>query len=203
MTVAAGRSIATEQDAAPPVSASYLRASEARAGALVKHRVHRLDAAVVYRLGFEKSAAEVRYQAVADEGIPLREIASVIGRRLKVPVVSKTPEEANEHFGGFALFAAADIPGSSQWTRERLGWQPKQPGLIPEIDGPSYLPETWIPDSANRDLRHLMRTRLAMREYQTGIKSRIIAAINAYGLRDPEEDCELFHVAAVSSSKNG
>jgi transposase len=54
------------------------------------------------------------------------------------------------------------------------------------------LPETWIPDSANRDLRNLMRTRLVIREYQTGIKSRIIAAINAYGLRDPEEDCDLF-----------
>lgn len=54
------------------------------------------------------------------------------------------------------------------------------------------LPETWIPDSANRDLRHLMRTRLALREYQTGIKNRIVAAINAYGLRDPEEDCDLF-----------
>jgi transposase len=54
------------------------------------------------------------------------------------------------------------------------------------------LPQTWIPDSANRDLRNLMRTRLALREYQTGIKNRIVAAINAYGLRDPEEDCDLF-----------
>jgi transposase len=54
------------------------------------------------------------------------------------------------------------------------------------------LPETWIPDSANRDLRNLIRTRLAMREYQSGIKNRIVAAINCYGLRDPEEDCDLF-----------
>jgi hypothetical protein len=53
-------------------------------------------------------------------------------------VVSKTPEEANEHCGWFAHFAAADIPGSSQWTRERLGWQPKQPGFIEDIDRPSY-----------------------------------------------------------------
>jgi transposase len=54
------------------------------------------------------------------------------------------------------------------------------------------LPETWIPDAANRDLRNLMRTRLALREYQTGIKNRIVAAINAYGLRDPEDDADLF-----------
>ena len=54
------------------------------------------------------------------------------------------------------------------------------------------LPETWIPDAANRDLRNLMRTRLAMREYQTSLKNRIVAAINAYGLRDPEDDADLF-----------
>jgi hypothetical protein len=62
----------------------------------------------------------------------------VIGRLLNVPVVNKTPKEANEHFGWFAHFVAADIPGSSQWTRERLGWQPKQPGLISDIDRPRY-----------------------------------------------------------------
>ena len=100
--------------------------------------VHRLDAAVVYRLALEKSAAGVRNHAVAEEGIAFREIASVIGRHLNVPVVSKTSDEAMEHFGWFAHFAAADIPGSSQWTRERLGWQPKQPGLIADIDRPHY-----------------------------------------------------------------
>jgi nucleoside-diphosphate-sugar epimerase len=89
--------------------------------------VHRLDAAVVYRLALEKSAAGVRYHAVAEEGIPFREIATLIGRRLNVPVVSKTPEEAKEHFGWFAQFAAIDTRASSQWTREYLGWQPKQP----------------------------------------------------------------------------
>jgi hypothetical protein len=75
---------------------------------------------------------------VADEGITLREIGTVIGRGLNVPVVGKTPEEANEHFGWFAHFVAADIPGSSQWTQENLGWQPKQPGLISDIDRPRY-----------------------------------------------------------------
>jgi hypothetical protein len=64
--------------------------------------------------------------------------AAVIGHRLKVPVVSKTPEEANDHFGWFALFAGMDVPTSSERTQALLGWQPKQPGLIPDIDRPSY-----------------------------------------------------------------
>lgn len=99
--------------------------------------VHRLDAAVVFRLALEKSAAGARYHAVADE-VPLRDVAVVVGRRLNVPVVSKTPEEASGHFGWFANFAAADISGSSRLTRERLGWRPKQPGLIADIDRASY-----------------------------------------------------------------
>jgi nucleoside-diphosphate-sugar epimerase len=100
--------------------------------------VHRLDAAVVYRLALEKSAAGVRYHAVAEAGIPFREIAAVIGRRLNLPVVSKTREEANEHFGWFAQFAAGDLPASGEWTRERLGWVPNQPGLLADIDQPNY-----------------------------------------------------------------
>jgi len=70
--------------------------------------------------------------------VPFRQIAEVIGRRLNVPVVSKSPEEANNHFGWFAHFAALDNPSSSQLTRELLGWQPKQPGLIADIDRPRY-----------------------------------------------------------------
>jgi nucleoside-diphosphate-sugar epimerase len=100
--------------------------------------VHRLDAAVVYRLALEKSAAGVRYHAVAEAGIPFREIAAVIGRRLNLPVVSKTREEANEHFGWFAQFAAGDLPASGEWTRERMGWVPNQPGLLADIDQPNY-----------------------------------------------------------------
>jgi nucleoside-diphosphate-sugar epimerase len=101
--------------------------------------VHRLDAAHLYRLALEKgSAAGARYHAVAEEGLPFREIAELIGRRLNVPVVSKTPEEAAKHFGWFTQFAAIDAAASSAMTRERLGWRPKQPGLIVDIDRPRY-----------------------------------------------------------------
>jgi len=98
--------------------------------------VHRLDAAVVYRLALQ--AAGARYHAVAEAGIPFREIASVIGRRLNLPVASKTGEQAIEHFGWLAQFAAADLPASSERTRERLGWQPRQPGLLADVDQPCY-----------------------------------------------------------------
>ncbi len=100
--------------------------------------VHQLDAAHLYRLVLEKGSAGARYHGVAEEGVPFRDIAGVIGRRLNMPVVSKTTEEATNHFGWFAHFAAIDNPASSQRTRELLGWQPKQPGLIPDIDRPSY-----------------------------------------------------------------
>ena len=100
--------------------------------------VHRLDAAYLYRLVLEKSAAGATYHAVAEEGVPFKEIAGVIGRRLNLPVVSKTPEEAAGHFGWFTHFAAMDIPVSSQRTRERLGWQPKQPELTADLDCSDY-----------------------------------------------------------------
>jgi len=103
--------------------------------------VHRFDAARLYRLALEKgstSAGAERYHVVAETGVRFREIAEVIGRRLNVPVVSKTPEEAAEHFGWFAHFASIDNPTSSQRTRELLGWEPAQPGLIADIDRPRY-----------------------------------------------------------------
>ena len=100
--------------------------------------VHRLDAAHLYRLALKEGSAGARYHAVADEGVALREIAGVIGRRLNVPVVSKSPEEAANYFGWFAHFAAMDCPTSSQRTRDLLGWQPTQAGLIGDLDRARY-----------------------------------------------------------------
>lgn len=100
--------------------------------------VHRLDAARLFRLAFEKGRARAFYHGVAEEGIAFREIAEVIGRRLGLPIVSKTSEEAANHFGWFAHFAALNVPASSNQTQEELGWRPTQPGLIADIDRPSY-----------------------------------------------------------------
>jgi hypothetical protein len=71
-------------------------------------------------------------------GIPLRDIAGVIGRRLNVPVVALSADEAASHFGWFVHFAQMDMPASSEQTREQLGWQPKRPGLIADLDGANY-----------------------------------------------------------------
>jgi nucleoside-diphosphate-sugar epimerase len=101
--------------------------------------VHRLDAAPVYRLALEKGSAGGRYHAVAEEGVPLREIAEAIGRGLKVPVVAKSPEEAAQHFGFLGFFVGVDCPASSALTQERLGWRPTtQPGLITDLDHMRY-----------------------------------------------------------------
>jgi nucleoside-diphosphate-sugar epimerase len=101
--------------------------------------VHRLDAARLFRLVLEKGAAGARYHGVAEEaGVAFREIAGIIGRRLNVPVVSKTTEDAAEHFGWFAHFAALDCPSSSERTRQALGWEPTQPGLLADLDRPGY-----------------------------------------------------------------
>jgi nucleoside-diphosphate-sugar epimerase len=100
--------------------------------------VHRFDAAHLYRLVLEEGSAGARYHGIADEGVPFRDIAGVIGRRLNVPVISKTLEEATNHFGWFAQFAAIDNQASSEQTQEWLGWRPVQPALIPDLDRPSY-----------------------------------------------------------------
>jgi nucleoside-diphosphate-sugar epimerase len=176
--------VATEEDAAPPVSSSYPRASEATAASLAAQgvnvsvvrlpqvhdtvkqglityliavarekgvsayvgeglnrwpAVHLLDAAPLYRLALEKGSAGARYHAVAEEGVPVREIAEAIGRGLKVPVVSKSSEEAGEHFGWLGIFAGFDMRASSALTQERLGWRPTtQPGLIADLDHMRY-----------------------------------------------------------------
>jgi nucleoside-diphosphate-sugar epimerase len=100
--------------------------------------VHRLDAAVLYRLALERAVAGARYHAVADEGVPLRDIAAVLGRHLKVATVSIPPEQAAAHFGWLAHFAVADNPSSSALTRERLGWTPRQAGMMADIGRAGY-----------------------------------------------------------------
>jgi nucleoside-diphosphate-sugar epimerase len=95
--------------------------------------VHRLDAARVFRLALEKSATGARYHAVGDEAVPFKEIASIIGQQLNVPVISKTAEEAAEHFGWMASFASLDMSASSKKTQQVLGWQPKELGLIADL----------------------------------------------------------------------
>jgi nucleoside-diphosphate-sugar epimerase len=102
--------------------------------------VHRLDAAPVYRLALEKGIAGARYHAVAEEGVTAREIAEAVGRGLKIPVVSKSTEEAAGHFGWLALFAGMDIPASSALTQQRLGWHPTdQPGMVADLEQMDYV----------------------------------------------------------------
>jgi nucleoside-diphosphate-sugar epimerase len=100
--------------------------------------VHRLDAAHLYRLALEKGAAGAYYHGVADEGVRVRDIAGVIGRRLNMAVVSKSPEEAADHFGWIAALFGIDCPASSTQTQERLGWSANQPGLISDLDQAHY-----------------------------------------------------------------
>jgi nucleoside-diphosphate-sugar epimerase len=101
---------------------------------------HRHDTAQLYRLALEKGEAGDRFHAVAEEGVPARDISEVLGRGLKLPVVSLTPEEAAGHFGWLALFAGRDIPASSAQTRQKLGWNPTGPGLISDLENMRYFP---------------------------------------------------------------
>ena len=95
---------------------------------------HVLDVARLYVLALEKQEAGSRYHAVAEEGVPVRTIAEVIGRGLKVPVVAMSSDEAAAHFGWLAMFAGLDLPASSAQTRQRLQWQPTGPGLMADLE---------------------------------------------------------------------
>jgi nucleoside-diphosphate-sugar epimerase len=180
--VAQGRA-ATEDDPPIPPSATYPRASEATAVALMERGLHVsvmrlpqvhdtvkqglvtpliavarekgvsayvgngqnrwaavpvLDAARLYRLALEKGEAGARYHAVAEAGVPLKDIAGAIGRGLNVPVTSIAQEQAQEHFGFVGLFAGRDSPASSLRTREQLGWNPTGPGLLADLENMRY-----------------------------------------------------------------
>jgi nucleoside-diphosphate-sugar epimerase len=95
---------------------------------------HVLDVAHLYRLAFEKRQAGSRYNAVAEEGVPMQEIAAVIGKGLRVPVVRISPEKAQAHFGWLGMFVSLDVPASSAQTRKQLGWNPTGPDLITDIE---------------------------------------------------------------------
>jgi nucleoside-diphosphate-sugar epimerase len=100
--------------------------------------VHRLDAARLYRLALEKGLAGTRYHGVADEGVPTRAIAEVIGRRLHLPVQSVSGEAASGHFGWIGHFFSMDLAASSTLTQKSLGWHPAHPGLLEDLDQDHY-----------------------------------------------------------------
>jgi len=100
--------------------------------------VHRLDAATLFRLALEQAPAGTVLHGVGEEGVPVREIAEVIGRQLDLPVASVSAEQAPEHFGFLGAFFGADSPASSSLTRARFGWQPAQPGLIEDLEQGHY-----------------------------------------------------------------
>jgi len=106
--------------------------------------VHRSDAARLFRLALESGVAGARYHGVADEGIAFREIAEVIARRLDVPAVGITAKAAAGHFSFLAPFVMADNPASSQLTRAQLGWQPREPGLLADLDHARYFASSQV-----------------------------------------------------------
>jgi nucleoside-diphosphate-sugar epimerase len=99
---------------------------------------HLSDVATLYRLAIEKHEAGAKYHAVAEEGVPMKEIAEVIGHGLKVPVVSLPAEQAQDHFGWLAMFAGLDMPASGAQTQQRLGWRPTGPALIADLERMRY-----------------------------------------------------------------
>jgi nucleoside-diphosphate-sugar epimerase len=99
---------------------------------------HRFDAARVYRLALERGAADGPYHAIAEEAVPFKAIAESIGRHLNLPVSALSPDEAQAHFGWFAMFAGMDVPASSAHTRSILGWAPTGPTLLQDLDEAGY-----------------------------------------------------------------
>lgn len=100
--------------------------------------VHRLDAARLFRLVLEKGSLGAKYHGIGDDGVPTREIAEVIGRGLEVPVVSKSQEQATEHFGWMGLFFGMDVVASCAITQKTLGWRPTHVGLVADLEHGTY-----------------------------------------------------------------
>jgi nucleoside-diphosphate-sugar epimerase len=99
---------------------------------------HVTDVAHLYRLALEKGTPEARYHAVAEEGVPLKDIATAIGRGLNIPVISISQEQAQEHFGFWGFFVGSDAHASSAQTRTKLGWNPTGPGLLTDLGNMRY-----------------------------------------------------------------
>lgn len=95
---------------------------------------HVLDVARLYRLAIEKAERGAKYHAVAEEGVSMRDIAETLGQRLKLPVKSIAPEQAQAFFGWLSMFAAHDMPASSEQTRKKLGWHPTGPTLLADLE---------------------------------------------------------------------
>ncbi len=100
--------------------------------------VHRLDAAHLARLAMDGAPAGTNVHAVAEEGVPTRDIAEAIGRGLGLPVESIPADRAAEHFGWMGMFFGTDTVVSSEATRQLLGWKPEHPGLIADLDAGYY-----------------------------------------------------------------
>ena len=99
---------------------------------------HRFDAARVFQLAVESAPAGSTLHAVAEEGVPIRDVAEVIARHLDVPIASIPPAQAEEHFGWIGHLLGVDGPASSALTRELLGWKPTRPGLLDDLEEGHY-----------------------------------------------------------------
>ena len=127
--------------------------------------VHRLDAARVFRLALEHGATEGPYHAVAEEGVSFKDIAGVVARRLDVPLVSKTLDEAE-----YVDLYLEDVPASSERTQALLGWEPTEPGLIADLDRPAYFESgmAWTPDPWIEEVRRAYIRDRALELAQSG-----------------------------------
>jgi nucleoside-diphosphate-sugar epimerase len=126
------------------VSPYIMNARQKGAAAYIGDGAHRwpaahvTDVARLYKLAIEMGKAGERFHAVDEEGVAARDIAAAVGSGLGLPVMSVTPEQAGEHFGWLAMFMDMDMPASSAWTRQRLGWKRSGPGMLEDLRGMDY-----------------------------------------------------------------